>query len=131
MNFNLFYFMISERNRFFSSILNTDKSHSAYVYKWNDNAIITGHAAIITGAWVPEGASIITPSFARLTGSQTQIPAGSTKWSISVVSGGAFINGVGPFIAGYNLNGGGYGMALSTPINVGTTGGLTYVNWEG
>lgn len=122
--------MVTERNRFFSTILNTDKAHSTYDYRWAPSAVITGHASLITGAWAPEGAPVAIPYFARVTGSQQEIPINTQKFTISIVSGGAHINGVGPFTPGYNLDGGGYGAGLSSPINVGCTGGLVLLAWE-
>lgn len=74
-----------------------------------------------------------------ITGSQVQIPVGVRAYSISVISGSAFINGNGPFFSMYTLNGGGYDgrWTLNTAINIGCTGNTgtlnacqTIVNWE-
>lgn len=37
----------------FSSIQNTDKNHAAFTYGWADDAVITGSANQITGAFLP------------------------------------------------------------------------------
>jgi hypothetical protein len=125
--------MITERNRLFSTILNTDKQHAVYAYRWAPSAVITGHASLITGAWAPVGASVSIPNFARITGTDAAtIPIETQKYSINIISGSAYINSVGPFIASYNVNGGGYGAGLSSPIVVSGVGAgsLTYLAWE-
>lgn len=44
----------SQRNRYFSSIQNTDKNHAGFTYGWSEAAIITGSPnSPITGAWTP------------------------------------------------------------------------------
>lgn len=37
----------------FSSIQNADKNHAAFQYGWSDDAVITGSANLITGAFLP------------------------------------------------------------------------------
>lgn len=72
-----------------------------------------------------------------LTGSQSQIPIGAKSYQISIISGNAFINGVGPITNPYTLNGGKFDghWTLNTAINFGCTGVataacLTIATWE-
>lgn len=73
-----------------------------------------------------------TPSFNFLTGSQLTIPIGAKSAKISVLAGTGFINGSGGFLAGTDIKIGGYDgrFLLSTPINVGVTGGNILVYFE-
>lgn len=59
------------------------------------------------------------------------VPAGVHSWSLTVESGAAYINGVGPYNAGATQNGGGYGgFRTISAINVGITGGHAYLSYE-
>lgn len=156
----------TERNRMFSSIRNTDKNHVTFQYGWSDNVVITGNNPAITGAFLPvtldangnlnvaiaggisiSGASLssnvavtgggtFTPTSIIITGSQQVINAGYKAASVAIMSGYAYINGIGPYLAGASLSYGGYNGYLSTnSLVVGTTGSTgspssVYVLWE-
>lgn len=86
----------------------------------------------VTGGNITINSGSYAPSFSIITSSQTQIPVGAKSWSISVVSGSAYVNGTGPISAYTNINGGGYDgrFTLNTAINVGTTGGNVLIAYE-
>lgn len=67
------------------------------------------------------------PNYTIITGSQFSIPVGARSYSVSVISGSAYLNGTGPIFAYSNINGGGYGgtWILGSAINVGATGTIT------
>jgi len=100
-------------------------------------ATVSIGAVAVTGGNITINSGTYTPGFAILTGSQTQIPVGARSASISVISGGCYINGSGNFPAGMTLNFGGYDgrFILSSVINVGCTGSTaspskTILVWE-
>lgn len=111
----------------------------AGLYGFSDTAVNTGNGAgnPVTGNWVPvsldangrtqsAGSSgIFTSLFTGIINTgQVQIPVGVKAWSISVISGYAFVNGTGPLPVNTNLNGGNFGGGFisNNPINVGATG---------
>ena len=67
-----------------------------------------------------------------ITSSQAQIPVGARSYFIAVLSGNAWINGVGPYISPFTVGGGGYDgrWTLNTAINVGITGGFVNYGYE-
>lgn len=78
----------------------------------------------VTGGNITINSGSYSPNFVIITNSQTQIPVGAKSWAVSVISGSAYINGVGPIFAYANINGGGYDgrFPLNAAINVGGTG---------
>lgn len=98
---------------------------------------ISGQLATNIDAPVVINSGTYTPSLYIITGSQMQIPAGVRSASVTVVSGSAFVNAVGPFMAGFSMGFGGYDgrFLMSTAVNVGCTGSAatpcqTVVMWE-
>jgi len=59
------------------------------------------------------------------------IPATARSWGLSVESGNAYFNGVGPISIGNNLKGGGYaGYTTKNNLNIGITGGKAIIIYE-
>jgi len=59
------------------------------------------------------------------------IPSNVRSWGLSIESGNAYFNGVGPIIAGNVLKGGGYaGYTTKNSLNVGITGGKAVLIYE-
>ncbi len=94
---------------------------------------LTVGAVSITGSpIVTIATSTYGPSFNIVTAGQITIPQNSKSYSVSVISGQAYINGTGPFDAGVSLNGGGYDgkVLLASAVVVGGTGGKIIVYYE-
>lgn len=66
-----------------------------------------------------------------ITSGQFLIPAGARSFTISSISGAAYVNGIA-VPSSRDLQGGGYDgqWLLKTGINVGCTGGYTVISWE-
>lgn len=59
------------------------------------------------------------------------IPSKTRSWGVSVESGNAYFNGVGPITAGHSLKGGGYaGYTTLNDVTIGITGGKAFVIYE-
>lgn len=142
--------MPSQKDRYYSAPPATHNVSMMYGYSptayWTGNNGVTGNwvaanfdpsgrlnvniaGASFTGELSLDEAISVTGQYTfaspvLITGSQTQIPAGAKSWSVSIISGFAFINGTGPIYSYANLNGGGYtaNSSLTTAINIGCTG---------
>ena len=80
----------------------------------------------VSGSVVSVGATY-TPNFFNIVATGQQIiPATAKAWSVTVVTGAAWVDGMGPLLAGTSLAGGNYDIrsTLSRTIAVGGTGTL-------
>jgi hypothetical protein len=136
---------VTQRNRYYSAP--PSQHNVANNYIWDDSAVITGASPPTTGAWRPLvqadfGAAGGSSSLANnptgtfglttliLTSGQTQIPANSLSYAITVESGYAYFNGI-LINTSTSLNGGGYEFTrTNTAINVGCTGGRAIITYE-
>jgi len=66
-----------------------------------------------------------------ITSGMYTIPSATKAFNINVISGNAFINGFGPYIAPVQVNNPGFDGRIVTnaPVNIGVTGGYVLINY--
>lgn len=104
-------------------------------FSYDPNVVINGG----TGWWVPNSVSgnglAVTPVASTFTSivtgligtGQIILPLSTKQWSVSVVSGAAWIKGSGPILPGTNIGGGGFDgrSTMASTIAIGATGSST------
>lgn len=134
--------------RFFTSLYGTQHGAPAFQYLWDDSVVWTDtNGNLRTGAQRPVtpgdfanitlsgvtvsgdisvvDSGIFTSTTTILTGSQLVVASGFKSVGVGIISGYAYVNGVGPLNAGLSLtygNGYGGGYISAAPLVVGTTG---------
>jgi hypothetical protein len=91
---------------------------------------VSGNTTVINTVTINSGSFALTPGI--ITSSQAQIPVGVRSYFIAIISGNAWVNGVGPMISPFTIGGGGYDghWILNTAINFGVTGGFITYGYE-
>lgn len=119
-------------SRFYSSPPNGAHGISA-TYIWDVNAVISGagQGPMFTGCLrllTPADlgvAATVAPTTSSIVGTgQVIIPATAKSWRVNVITGAAWVDGVGPLPNGTLMQGGGYNSVttLTRSIAVGGTG---------